>query len=120
MNHLLLDVTENVAPITRQFTNTDWDGILRDVSLYIMRLYCASQVLGEHIPHNPAAHLKDIQWRYGFDPNDGSVSVEFVKLYKCLSDTIGLYVTQTNPTKLLTVVRVSTANNIFQLHLGYA
>ncbi|QZA71108.1 hypothetical protein AH06_121 [Erwinia phage AH06] len=120
MNHLLLDVTEKVSPVTRQFINTDWDGIIRDVSLYIMRLYCASQLLGQHINHNPADHLRDIQWRYGFDPQDGQVAVQFTKLYKHLGDAIGLYVQQTQPKKLLTVIRVSSANNIFQLHLGYA
>lgn len=119
MNSLILDVTPNVIPITRRFTNANWEGILRDLSLRILKQYEEVRAT-KHAPYLDTVYLQELQWRYGFEKNDQAVLHQFTELYCGLYQTFVGYLDFTKPTKLLTVVQVTTANNVFQLHLGYA
>jgi hypothetical protein len=120
MNSLMMDVTANVLSTTRKFTNTDWQGIIRDMSLLLLKQYQCTRVTGGLQTIDPIEEIKVIQWRYGFDMNDMRVANEFIELYNRLARIIIAYVETLQLTNLLTVVHVSTDNNIFQLHLGYA
>lgn len=119
MNSLILDVTPNVLPIACKFTNANWEGILRDLSLKALKTYWEVRTTGTP----PYIHLPDfqeLQWRYGFEKDNAAVLEQFVLLYQQLYPVTFAFLQTIEPTKLLTVVRVTTANNIFQLHLGYA
>lgn len=119
MNSLLLDVTPSVAPITRRFTNANWEGILRDLSLRSLKQYEEVRATNR-VPYLDTVYLQELQWRYGFERNDQAVLAQFTELYCNLYAAIVAYLNTTRPTKLLTVVQVTTVNNVFQLHLGYA
>lgn len=119
MNSLILDVTPNVISITRKFTNANWDGILRDLSLRVLKQYEEVRATNR-APYLDTVYLQELQWRYGFEKHDQAVLAQFTQLYTNLYSAIVGYVNSTNPTKLLTVVQVTTVNNVFQLHLGYA
>lgn len=119
MNSLILDVTPNVVSVTRKFTNANWEGILRDLSLRLLKQYEEVRA-SSRPPYIDVPYLQELQWRYGFDKNDQAVLSEFTQLYINLYSAITGYVNSTNPTKLLTVIQVTTVNNVFQLHLGYA
>jgi len=119
MNSLILDITPNVTSITRRFTNANWEGILRDISLRVLKQYEEVRATNR-IPYLDTVYLQELQWRYGFERNNQAVLSQFTELYSNLYSAIAGYVNSINPTKLLTVVQVMTANNVFQLHLGYA
>lgn len=119
MNSLILDVTPNVISITRRFTNANWEGILRDLSLRVLKQYEEVRATNR-APYLDTSYLQELQWRYGFERDNQAVLTHFAQLYNNLYATLVAYLNNTRPTKLLTVVQVTTVNNVFQLHLGYA